>query len=516
MMKQILYILLGIMLLSIVSCYDDEGNYDYHDINEVTFGEINTMYNVLLNIDTLKIDVGDFVEMSQGDLTDTDRFEYLWVIFSPSDSHVKDTISTDRVLSYPVTLAPGTYNLYLKIRDRVTEVQWKKQFTVTVGTPYSRGILLMGEDANGNADAQMISMAGIDTLILKDILKNSGLPTLHGPVSFLHTGKQGEDYRQIWVLTESGSYYLDRETLQGSESNVFDNFLLESYNEPMIPVTIVPQPSDIDGKVESQRAVVCSNGKLFYTSLSILAYGMYSFPLNCLKTDMTKYIPASEYLFYSIQSFKKFIWYSGETNRFYKTESYLYPYSDTLEQKSTDVFPWDQKGTGRTLIYAENTWNEAKVWVCDGNSFALMGDGTNAYIYKFYVNNMETKSMYEITSNVASDILTADFYAFSSTRSVLFYVKNNVLYAYNYDKGNERVETIPLETTDQITMLKFDLTMEPMKDALFIATYNTAEGGTLRKYYVGNNPDKVELKADPTAVWKGLTKVKNMSWRAVL
>ena len=117
MMKQILYILLGIMLLSIVSCYDDEGNYDYHDINEVTFGEINTMYNVLLNIDTLKIDVGDFVEMSQGDLTDTDRFEYLWVIFSPSDSHVKDTISTDRVLSYPVTLAPGTYNLYLKIRD---------------------------------------------------------------------------------------------------------------------------------------------------------------------------------------------------------------------------------------------------------------------------------------------------------------------------------------------------------------------------------------------------------------
>ena len=27
---------------------------------------------------------------------------------------------------------------------------------------------------------------------------------------------------------------------------------------------------------------------------------------------------------------------------------------------------------------------------------------------------------------------------------------------------------------------------------------------------------ETELKADPTAVWKGLTKVKNMSWRAVL
>ena len=36
-MRQILYICLGIILLSIVSCYDDKGNYDYHDINEVIF-----------------------------------------------------------------------------------------------------------------------------------------------------------------------------------------------------------------------------------------------------------------------------------------------------------------------------------------------------------------------------------------------------------------------------------------------------------------------------------------------
>lgn len=72
------------------------------------------------------------------------------------------------------------------------------------------GNLLIGEDMNGNADAQMISMAGVDTLILKDILKNSGLPALQDPVAFLHTGNQGEDYMQVWVLSESGSYYLDR------------------------------------------------------------------------------------------------------------------------------------------------------------------------------------------------------------------------------------------------------------------------------------------------------------------
>lgn len=512
-MKQIIYI--GIILLSIVSCYDDKGNYNYHDINEIKFGDIDSTYNVLLNIDTLNIDAQ--VKMSDGDYSDTKRFEYLWVIFPQNNSRAKDTLSTERVLNYFVRLEPNTYDLYLKVRDRETNVQWKKRFVITVGTPYSRGIMLIGEDNEGFVDAQMISMSGLDTVLMKDILKDSGLPKLQGPISFLHTGNQGNDYRQVWLLTESRSYYLDRQTLQGSEESVLENFLVEHYDQPRNPIAIHPEPKDIKGSVDGSRVVVCSNGDVFFTGLNIITYGTYAFRINCLSNDLDTFFPASKYIFYSIQSFgNKFLWYSEETERFYRVESYLNPYSDTIVQKSTDAFSWNQKGTGRKLIYGENTWNDAKAWVSDGNSFALMGDGTNAYIYKFYVKKYDALNCYTIDPSVAADILSADFYAFSSTRTVLFYVKNNTLYAYNYDLGNEHVETIPLETTDQITMLKFDLTMEPMKDALYIATYNSNNGGTLRKYYVGNNPDKVELTPDSKAVWTGLTKVKNMSWRALL
>ena len=73
-----------------------------------------------------------------------------------------------------------------------------------------------------------------------------------------------------------------------------------------------------------------------------------------------------------------------------------------------------------------------------------------------------------------------------------------------------------METTGEITMIKFDLTMEPKADALWIATYNSQDGGTLQKYYVGNNPNMVELNVDPDAVYTGLNKVRNMSWRAKL
>ena len=513
-MKQFIYIWLGITLLCVVSCYDDKGNYDYHDINEVTFGDVKTTYNVLLNIDTLKIDA--LVEMSSGDKTDASRFHYAWIISPINTSNQKDTISTERVLNYFISLVPNTYDLYLKIWDKKTDVHWKKKLTVIVGTPYSRGLMLAGEDKNGNVDLQMISMAGVDTVVVRNILQNSGLPALRGPIAFFHTGKQNEEYKQVWVLSETGSYYLDRETLKGSELNLFEDFCMEKYNEPMVPIVMAPEAKSADGNIDGHRVVVCSNGYLFYTGLNFISYGTFSFPLNYLQDDLNKYIPASKYIFYSIQSFDKFIWYSEETDCFYKVTSYLYPYSEKIEPKLSDAFAWDQKGTGRKLIYGENTWNEAKAWVSDGNSFALMGDGTTAFIYKFYVKNLEAKNCYQISSSVAADVLSADYYAFSSTRSVLFYVKNNTLYAYNYDIGNERVDVIPLETTDEITMLKFDLTMEPMKDALYIATYNATEGGSLRKYYVGNNPDKVELKSDPKAVWKGLTKVKNMSWRALL
>lgn len=515
-MKRVIYIFLGIILLSVISCYDDEGNYDYQDINEVIFEDIETNHTVLLNVDTLKID-NALKEMTDGDYRDTERFEYLWVVFLKGNTKAKDTISTERVLNYPVSLEPGTYDLYFKVRDRVTDVQWKKHFVVTVGTPYSRGIMLIGEDQDGYADAQMISMAGVDTTVIKDILKNSGLPALKDPVAFLHTGNNyTEGYRQVWVFTGSGSYYLDRETFTGSETNVFENMLTSNFDEPMVPVNIVPEQKDINGTIDATyQAMVCNNGYLYYT-MFMLTSGTYSAPYNRLLTDPDKYLPASKYLFYTVQSFNKVIWYSEETDRFYKIGNALSINSDTIPQKASDAFPWDQKGTGRKLIYGENTWNEAQTWVYDGNSFALMGDGTDAFIYKFYVKDEAVRNCYQIARDVAADVLSADFYAFSSTRSVLFYVKNNTLYAYNYDMGNERVETIPLANTGDITMLKFDLTMEPMKDALYIATYSSVSGGTLQKYYVGNDPDKVELKPDPTAVWTGLTKVKNMSWRAVL
>lgn len=513
-MKQIIYACLFMMALGLVSCYDDEGNYDYHDINEITFGTIDSVFNVLMDTDTLKIE--PVINMTDGDFADTVRYKYAWVIFT--DANDKDTISTQRVLNYPVKILPGTYNLWLKIKDLETEVVWKKEFSVTVGTPYSKGILLVGEEEDGFVDISMISMAGTDTIIYKNLLKDTDLTSLTGPIAFLHTGGNIFNYEsntKVWLFTESGSYYLDRTTLQGDESNVFEDLLLLDWNEPMIPVNMASEQKNINGDLanNSKRAFVCSNGYLFFNSMWI-GGDYYGEPINCLQSNTDELFPASRYLFYSINSFNNLIWYDTENDRFFKAVSEISNYSELLPEKESNLFPWDQKGTGRKLIYGENTWNTDGGSV-DGNSFALMSDGTNAFIYKFYPNSLEQRALYEVLP-LATGFLQADAYAFSSTRTVVFYVFNDQLYAYDYNPGHESLRVIPLETTGEITMIKFDLTMEPKADALWIATYNSQDGGTLQKYYVGNNPNMVELNVDPDAVYTGLNKVRNMSWRAKL
>lgn len=514
-MKRIIYLFWGVVLWGMTSCYDDKGSYDYHAINELEFENVKDLYEVLVNVDTLKID--PVIKMTDADYKDAERFQYVWVF--TSGLNVKDTISRERVLNYPVTLEPKEYILYLKVKDLKTGVQWKKKTTVKVGTAYSKGIMLIGEDENGYADAQMISMGGIDTVIYKNLLKNSGLPQLTGPISFFHTGAIGEKYRQIWVFTESGSYYLNRMTYQGSPADVFENMLTIKYDEPIVPIAFAPELAGPNGNTADNggnRAFVSSNGYLFFGH-SLINGNFYAFPVNCLKENLDKCYSCSKYLFYSLNSLSNLVWFSEENGQFYKVGMGA-NYSDPITQKVSDLFNWAPGGEekGRKLIYGENTWNEVGK---DGRtySFALMKVNGRAYIYKFDPYNMNATSSYQVLANVSDELLSADFYAFSSERTLLFYVKDKMLYAYNYDPGYEKRESISLGTTDEVTMIKFDLTVGKGKPVpLFIATYNSKDGGVLQRYSVGNDPDKVELKADPTAVWKGLTKVKNMCWRAIL
>ena len=479
-MKRLVYII--VFALGLTACYDDKGSYDYHDICEVNIEGLESVYETVYRESVLEID--PTVTVTEGNIGDTTRFAYEWRANVPYNS--TELIGTERILNYRVELAPRDYTLYFRVTDRQTGVVTVATSTLKVGTAYSKGILLIGENTQGEADVQMLSMVK-DTVLYKELLKNSGLPVLKNPVDIIHTGAAGNsNYFKLWVLTGSQAYSMDRKTFAGSESDVFGKLLFmdRTFDTEFVPVDIIPRVKDKAGKNGGSsyyRTVVCNKGYIFNASTLLMGGDYYNNPVNCLTSDQNTYYKAFPYLFYTLNSYSGgFLWFDVENRRFLTVKNSI-AVSDLLEDQAGDPFPWNQGTTGRTLVYGENTLD---VGSSNGNSFAILKDPAGAY-----------------------------FYAFSSRRTVVYYAVGATLHAYDYNKGNERHYTFDMG--DPITMLYCDTAIEPNENPLYVATYNATTGGKLQKYIQGVNPDKVELEADEKSCWEGLMKIKKMSWWAV-
>jgi len=495
------------------ACNKDLGNYNYHDINELQIQGISENYEVRSNIDTLRIK--PFIEATM-DESDPSRYEYTWII-RPELSLTNETISREKELEYPIFLDPISYELFYRVRDKETGVTWMANSKLTVRTAYSRGLLIMGEDEQGFAEAEMLSMIP-DTIHMKKLLSNSGLPPLREPISLMHTGGS-EVLMKIWAMTKTRSYYLSRSSMEGTTNNNFGGLLYSSEDIPpegLHPIVVAPQIINETGTIGSSlyRAFVTLGGDVFTGAPLILGADNYNNPINRVAMDPKVRIPAAPYLLYPINRMNSLMWYDLKNNRFLNITDFLG--SSSVVLADTDLtFPWNQPA-GRTLLYAENTRNTDGGSI-DGNSFAIMKDSDNTHhVYKFYANgtNPAKRAAY-VVSAMATDFDKADFYAFSSNRSVIFYSIANKLYAYDYNPGFEKIYTFPEIGNDEITMLKFDTQIDPLTNSLYIATYNTQNKGTLRRYIVGTNPDRVEVQLQENSTWTDMIKIKDINWRAV-
>ncbi len=223
-MKKILYVILLLVLGNWMfsSCYKDEGNYDYHEINEVTIGDmgfVDTTYNVTAFVDTIKIKP----EISKPEISfklgDNNNLIYEWKMISANVGNRKEyDLGNAAELNYPVALSAGNYTLYLKITDTVNTVEYLKMVGVIVQNVQSSGWVVLGENDEGFIQMDMVSIVK-DTTILKDIIKDSGLPPLKKPVNLWVADYHSKN--MIHISTEEGTYLLDRKNLVGGEQTNF-------------------------------------------------------------------------------------------------------------------------------------------------------------------------------------------------------------------------------------------------------------------------------------------------------
>ncbi len=152
-MKSVYFILILISYFCLSSCYDDKGNYTYHDINEVEIVDWNTGgYTIKLG-DSLKITPALFFTLDQN----PDDYEYEWAVTKKYEANSSERIvlGNERDLDVKLTIAPATYNLHCNIKDKITGVQWQFQSVLTVTAPtINEGYLLLCEvDGKARLDA---------------------------------------------------------------------------------------------------------------------------------------------------------------------------------------------------------------------------------------------------------------------------------------------------------------------------------------------------------------------------
>ena len=504
----ILFLMIGLICM-IAGCYEDKGSYDYKEVNEVVVDGLGDRYNVIFKKDTIRIEPDLAFSL---DSLNPDRYEYEWkAVPGLSNKNPGGVIGNERNLEYFVELYPGSYSLYLKVRDKQTGLLWMNYTTITVRTEIARGFLLIGEDEEGFVNVDMIAMPN-DTIVLKDLLSNNGLPQLRGPKRIMYTSTSSsvtQPYVKLWIATEERSYYVSTTTFEGNLANTFERLVYSSFDMPaeLNPVHMIAKTRT--GSAVASRMVVCDNGYVFSVSLYDGEY--YGNPVNRASQSQDVLFKAYPYIFTTPGTFPRAIIYDTDNRRFLRLTTSS-TYATELLDGTDDIFPWIQP-ENRVLWYAENTMdvNGGSTY---GNSFALMKDteANKFHVYKFYAyGNGSKRAYYEINSALATGIDQAELFAFSSNRTMFLYAVGNMLYAYDYNKGYEKLYSV--EMSGEITMLKFDIQSNTTYNDLYVATYNSETGGTLQKYVLGTDQNTFELIPDERCCWTGLVKVKDMDWR---
>lgn len=149
----ILWVIALLLAGILQSCYDDLGNYNYQDLNNISISEIEEDY-VVEQFEDFTITPA----ISQESAENEDNLQYLWYMYRYGARDFADTLSFDRNLSVKVGSIPGLYNAVFKVTDKNTGIFTSYLFKVLVVNDYSNGLIILS-NLNGKANLAILNEA---------------------------------------------------------------------------------------------------------------------------------------------------------------------------------------------------------------------------------------------------------------------------------------------------------------------------------------------------------------------
>ncbi len=180
MRKHLLNIALGLSAIGglMTSCYDDLGNYDYTELDEVVIDTVGLGIQPAYSIaryERLTIEPKVLFNGKEVGDSENSPVEYLWTIYTQGTSaltttYVNDTLATTPKLDVDITPLAGSYVLQLTVTNKTDGVQQYLKIPCQVEESITAGWLLLYERADkpGTSDVGLV----VNPLVKKNVIKD--------------------------------------------------------------------------------------------------------------------------------------------------------------------------------------------------------------------------------------------------------------------------------------------------------------------------------------------------------
>lgn len=467
-MKNRVYILLTLIAFILGGCFDDKGNYDYRDINDMvsltftpepTITEYSYDYTYKQpSLDTLVVTYTPNVKQSL--VEGEDNLEFQWIMENGSKF---DTIfSKELVLKYPPK-QKSSYDPLFRMIDHSTGVEYYQQFKMRTELPFLGSWFVLHGDMG---DRRLGVIEGVNKEVGDE---NEPIVTLDAYES-IWGGRRFQKAIGLLYVSHDGSYedgvaeYEHLTVIQADSLTYMYPFSLlpTKQFQDMLPITAASSrfAYGVSDEIDAASILVTTNGKCFWGR----AKGFYFTVRTTTETE--NYIVD-----------KLFITAGHDVIIWDKEHTCFYSYSmPQISGYGLDKHPGDDAyGTDKTInfltkedgssLFEDGEWdNQEVVYLGQGNNeisesgAMILGKAGNVYtVYQIGKTKSDkgqtlalAKYPLPVDLNLDQDSQIATSFAY--TDQFFFTRGGSALYLYNVTSGEEK---LLYDAGGRITKLKF-------------------------------------------------------------
>ena len=457
-MKKAIVLFFGLWVTMFYACYEDKGNYDYTEREEI-YVDLAPSMTVESGVSVLDFTVNP---------TPAGEYDYLWLLQKNGVSFNFDTIGREQHLYWEANISEGQYTLYLKVTSQKDGYSRLFPMRIWATSDYSDGwFVLKGID--GMTDLDFHSAASGKIVDIFDRMLGGRMPGMAGDLSLsLGTSWQPEEgearhgVNMLWACSSEDAWLVD----------FTEMVKLREWTDMFMDGQKDERP--LFNMIWGYRGMLlCTDKNAYFVNNQGPIIGQFGLSFDLGTNGM---MPGNS----AIQCFDGYYLYDEKNQRFLAaTNSGGSVITFDSEREDGQAPPKDVNATGCSMLY---------MGICkasDKEFYAVMEDGNNRFVYTLSIPRWLFMGPYwnpieRVASVTGKKLNEATIFAIHSTKSYIYYNDASGERVHYYDvKANQEVTDVFHFPGERITFMK----------ALYYDAINANEWDKFDKFVIATEKD---------------------------